>query len=228
MTPEQVAASQRERMLRAMAVAAAGKGYKATTVSDVVGGARVSRKTFYEHFEGLEACFLAAYEACVEQLRGGLGGALDAELEPIEQGRRLLAAYLQLLADEPEMAKTYLVEAYSAGPRASARRREALGEFAGLIRMLHERLGGEDLGVVGYELIVGAIVNAVTIRVATGETDRLPELLDELHAFVLRALEKLEEGTYGTCDRCGGPIAAARLRFSPESVLCIDCAGAVR
>jgi DnaK suppressor protein len=39
-----------------------------------------------------------------------------------------------------------------------------------------------------------------------------------------RALAKLDEGSYGKCDRCGGPIAAARLEAVPESVLCIDCA----
>jgi len=39
-----------------------------------------------------------------------------------------------------------------------------------------------------------------------------------------RALAKLEEGSYGRCDKCGGPIAPARLEAAPESVLCIDCA----
>ena len=39
-----------------------------------------------------------------------------------------------------------------------------------------------------------------------------------------RALEKLEEGSYGRCDICGGPIAPGRLEVAPESVLCIDCA----
>ena len=39
-----------------------------------------------------------------------------------------------------------------------------------------------------------------------------------------RALAKLEEGSYGRCDHCGGPIAPARLEAAPESVLCIDCA----
>lgn len=39
-----------------------------------------------------------------------------------------------------------------------------------------------------------------------------------------RALAKLDEGSYGRCDRCGGPIAPARLEAVPESVLCIDCA----
>lgn len=40
-----------------------------------------------------------------------------------------------------------------------------------------------------------------------------------------RALAKLDEGTYGRCDACGEPIAAARLRAMPESVLCVVCAG---
>jgi DnaK suppressor protein len=39
-----------------------------------------------------------------------------------------------------------------------------------------------------------------------------------------RALAKLDDGSYGQCDRCGGPIAPARLSAAPESVLCIDCA----
>jgi RNA polymerase-binding transcription factor len=39
-----------------------------------------------------------------------------------------------------------------------------------------------------------------------------------------RALAKLEEGSYGRCDSCGGPIAPGRLEVVPESALCIDCA----
>jgi DnaK suppressor protein len=39
-----------------------------------------------------------------------------------------------------------------------------------------------------------------------------------------RALAKVDEGSYGRCDSCGGPIAPARLEAAPESVLCIACA----
>jgi DnaK suppressor protein len=39
-----------------------------------------------------------------------------------------------------------------------------------------------------------------------------------------RALAKLDEGSYGRCDSCGGPIAPGRLTVAPESALCIDCA----
>lgn len=41
---------------------------------------------------------------------------------------------------------------------------------------------------------------------------------------VERALAKIDEGSYGTCDSCGRPILPARLAAAPESVLCIDCA----
>jgi len=44
------------------------------------------------------------------------------------------------------------------------------------------------------------------------------------HERLQRALAKLDEGSYGTCDRCGAAIAPARLEAVPESVLCIDCA----
>lgn len=39
-----------------------------------------------------------------------------------------------------------------------------------------------------------------------------------------RAIEKLEDGTYGICDRCGTLISEARLEARPWSVLCIECA----
>jgi DnaK suppressor protein len=41
---------------------------------------------------------------------------------------------------------------------------------------------------------------------------------------LLRAIEKLDEGSYGVCDNCGAAIAPARLEVAPESVRCIDCA----
>jgi DnaK suppressor protein len=42
---------------------------------------------------------------------------------------------------------------------------------------------------------------------------------------LVRALAKLEEGSYGDCDSCGAPIGSGRLEVAPESALCIECAG---
>jgi DnaK suppressor protein len=48
-------------------------------------------------------------------------------------------------------------------------------------------------------------------------------LSDEIRA-VEAALQRIEQGGYGRCTRCGEPIAHARLLAIPEAALCIDCA----
>src|SRR4051794_4430894 len=45
---------------------------------------------------------------------------------------------------------------------------------------------------------------------------------------IARALEKIDEDTYGCCDSCGGAIAPGRLKAAPESVLCVQCAATAR
>lgn len=49
-----------------------------------------------------------------------------------------------------------------------------------------------------------------------------------MYAEVLRAQEKVDQGTYGECDRCRGLIAADRLQALPWAVQCIGCAAGGR
>jgi DnaK suppressor protein len=37
------------------------------------------------------------------------------------------------------------------------------------------------------------------------------------------AVRRIDEGSYGTCERCGNPIDAARLKALPHASLCMDC-----
>ena len=57
--------------------------------------------------------------------------------------------------------------------------------------------------------------------------DRLAQVavhdqLQVTRADVTRALEKLDDGTYGICDVCGQPIAEGRLEALPWAVLCVE------
>jgi DnaK suppressor protein len=52
--------------------------------------------------------------------------------------------------------------------------------------------------------------------------------LEQTLARTERALAKLDDGTYGTCDICGQPIAPARLHAMPDGVMCLACASAQR
>jgi RNA polymerase-binding transcription factor DksA len=50
---------------------------------------------------------------------------------------------------------------------------------------------------------------------------RAQQSLAELTA----AEERLADGSYGVCERCGGPIPAERLRARPEARWCVPCSG---
>lgn len=38
-----------------------------------------------------------------------------------------------------------------------------------------------------------------------------------------RAIARLDEGTYGVCENCGGPVGKARLEAFPRATLCVTC-----
>ncbi|HLM10106.1 MAG TPA: TetR/AcrR family transcriptional regulator [Thermoleophilaceae bacterium] len=152
--PSLVAASQRTRMLEAAGRAVADKGYAATTIEDVVRGAGVSKKTFYEQFTDKLDCFLAAYEAASDELFEHVRAAQDAAHEgdvrspsgsggsPADGGTWLartragIHAYLRWLAAEPALARVFLIEVAAAGPEALERRERLRDRYAQRMREL--------------------------------------------------------------------------------------------
>jgi AcrR family transcriptional regulator len=180
---EEVLASQRARMLAAMAHAVAAKGYAATTVADVVGGAGVSRKTFYEHFQDKEECFLAAFDTGVQILVHTVERAtLEAEGGWRDHIRAGVRAYLSALTAAPDFARTFLIEVLAAGPRALERRAEVHGRFAELLKTLHESYRADHPDEIPqlpdevFVATVGAVNELVSDRVRKGRTADLSEL----------------------------------------------------
>jgi AcrR family transcriptional regulator len=187
---EEVAASQRRRMLAAMVAAVAEKGYVAVAVADVVSRARVSRATFYEQFSDKTDCFVAALQACTDQLMRTLRDRAHDRLAPRRRLHAFLDAYLGGLAAFPEGARVCLVEMYAVGPEAARQRHEIQLRFATFVRDLHASLAADGepvrpLADFDFEALVGAISAIATSRVAVGEATRLPELLGPLERFVL-------------------------------------------
>ena len=79
----------------------------------------------------------------------------------------------------------------------------------------------EDAGSISFGKRVGEGTSQAIDRFAeVGVAQELQPIKER----VARALAKLGDGTYGTCDNCGNEIAAGRLNAAPESALCIDCA----
>lgn len=69
-------------------------------------------------------------------------------------------------------------------------------------------------------------------RIGDGTTEAVTRLtdigvgqsLEQTLARTERALSKLDEGTYGLCDRCGEAISPGRLRALPDGAVCLKCA----
>ncbi|HEX5925762.1 MAG TPA: TetR/AcrR family transcriptional regulator [Baekduia sp.] len=191
-----VAESQRERLLVSMADATAAKGYANVAVADVIERAGVSRRSFYEHFANKEECFLAAYDAGVDGLLGAIGEAEAAADGLLEGARAGTEVYLQLLADNPAFARTFLIEVLGAGPAALERRDAVHQRFADRLADAHAAIA-EQLGPSArlptpapyiFRAAVGAIHELVIDRLLKHGAEALPDLLDAILEVELRLL----------------------------------------
>lgn len=91
-------------------------------------------------------------------------------------------------------------------------------EIAHDLEQVHENLGQ---GIVPSEATdqedVAAINTMRQLDMAGGDL-----FADRLYALD-QALKTIDAGTYGTCARCGRPIAPARLEAQPWAAFCITC-----
>lgn len=181
-----VRASQRRRMLDALTETVAEHGYSALTVTAVVSGAGVSRKTFYEHWHDRDECFLDAYEDGLTALRAEMAAAAVAAVaagaDIIEQLRASVRTYLTFLAQRPALARTFVLEVLAAGPAALERRAAAYAEFADVTRQWHQQARAtkgapvREVPDAVYAAVVGAGHSLVAEHVRLGRTCQLPEL----------------------------------------------------
>jgi AcrR family transcriptional regulator len=196
----QVAASQRARLVRAMTDEVAERGLATTTVAGVFQRAGVSSRAFYEHFNDLRDAFLAAYEACVDYVieatlqpgrvwggdpddrgerDGGREGSLPGGRLPVFGA--MLHTYLRLVASRPNIARTFLVEVYAAGPEALRRRLEVHDRFvAGVAAVLAPDRRLDPWEALGVEALVDAITFRVTRLVVAEGLGDIDTLCQEL------------------------------------------------
>ena len=179
--PGVVAASQRTRLLEAVGRAVAEKGYAGATIDDIVRGAGVSKKTFYEHFRDKLDCFLAAYEAASDELLTRLREAQAAREGWLERTRAGIAAYLRWLAAEPALARVFLIEVAAADPVAAERRERLRDRYADVMRDLHDDARAEipalpRLPDEVFHALVAAVDELVVRRIRESGATALPAL----------------------------------------------------
>jgi AcrR family transcriptional regulator len=184
--PEFVANNQRQRLLAALVFTVAEHGYNETTITKVIEGAGVTTRTFYKYFDGVEAAYLAAFEAAADSLAARLAEAYGSESEWPLRIRASLAALLSFFAASPELARLCLTEPFVAGPAISRRYQEAIARLAPFLRAGRElREGPEPFPETTERGLLGSIGTQIGRKVSAGETEELPGLLPDLVQFAL-------------------------------------------
>jgi len=75
----------------------------------------------------------------------------------------------------------------------------------------------------------GGEAGGAALEKAADEVEEYSTLLSIEHSLELKlknidlALEKIERGKYGRCEKCGKEISEDRLKVSPEARLCLKC-----
>jgi AcrR family transcriptional regulator len=192
-----VRAHQRLRLLDAAATALAERGYGHLTAARVTELAGVSSRTFYQHFEDLWACLLAAYENEAGLLCAEIDRACVARVEergPIAAADRRgranagIGAALGFLAAAPAVARLLSAEPPPQIAPLAAARRELIERLGAMLRgVLTDPSGATPLPGLERRLI-GAALALVSTRAASGDPQRLRELEPELSELLLASL----------------------------------------
>jgi AcrR family transcriptional regulator len=162
----------RSRMLEAMLGCVGEQGYSPTVVADVIARAVASRKTFYEHFEDRQACFLALGDELAaewsERVAVTCREASESGANTIES---LVAELFALGCERPAALRVLAVELTAAGPAGMARREQLLAQLAD---PWQADLGEGPSSILLARAMVGAMLRMLYARARKGAAVRRP------------------------------------------------------
>jgi AcrR family transcriptional regulator len=179
LSADEVAASQRTRILDAMKVLSGERGYHDASIADVIAVAGVTRKAFYKLFEDKEQCFIQAYQRDLARLLTLTLEAFETQDDWADRVRAALSALLHALARDPAGARLCFIEVLAAGPRAIAARNEAMRGFTIVFdtgRLEDDRDRPPALALN----MVGGLSEIVHREIAAGRAQDLPNVLPDL------------------------------------------------
>jgi AcrR family transcriptional regulator len=126
----------RQRLLDGLAAAIEAEGYRNTTVADVVRAARTSRRTFYEHFDGKEACFVALLTDANRDMIREISAAVDQRTRWTTQVRQAVEAWIACTESRPAITLSWIRDVPSLGTAARELQRDVMAALVTMIQTL--------------------------------------------------------------------------------------------
>src|SRR5689334_15184537 len=104
-----------DRLLDGLTVSIGERGYRDTTVADIVRHARTSKRTFYEHFAGKEQCLIELLRRNNADLIAGIRAAVAPDDDWRSQIRQAVDAYVAHIGARPAITLCWIREAPALG-----------------------------------------------------------------------------------------------------------------
>lgn len=131
----------RRRLLDGLADSIAERGYRASTVAEIVRAARTSKRTFYDHFAGKEDCFLELLRADNDALTSRIRAAVDPQADWKTQIRQAVQAYVDQIRARPAITLSWIRDMPSLGEVARPVQRHGLELMSNLLIELSDSPG---------------------------------------------------------------------------------------
>lgn len=172
--------SERERIRGALRALVAERGYRETTLADVLVRAEVDLAAFERRYPDLEACFTEIWEDYKREFLLNTGLGLFSN-ENWREGMRAAAwGFCRFLQDDEERARIFFVEFNYAGEAVHASRDVVMKAYADLIDRGNEaRTEPEPVPRVQADAIIGAIWEGAVVRVLNEEFDQFPAAIPQ-------------------------------------------------
>ncbi|HTI78471.1 MAG TPA: helix-turn-helix domain-containing protein [Mycobacterium sp.] len=116
----------RDRLLDGLAASIGERGYRDTTVADIVRHARTSKRTFYEQFASKEECLIELLRRNNEDLIASIQAAVDPEADWQHQIGQAAQAYVDHIGSRPAVTLSWIREAPALGAVARPLNRRAM------------------------------------------------------------------------------------------------------
>ncbi|ABK72926.1 TetR/AcrR family transcriptional regulator [Mycolicibacterium smegmatis] len=167
----------RSRLLDGLSTAIDDKGYRDSTVADIVRHARTSKRTFYDQFASKEACFIELLRANNAALVEHIRSAVSPEAEWQDQIDQAVGAYVEHIESAPSITLSWIRELPALGPAARPLQRDAMGALTDLLIDLSDSPGFRRAGLNGLSrqmaiILLGGLRELTALIVEDGHDIR--------------------------------------------------------
>lgn len=169
-----------------MVDAVAEKGYRATTVADVVARAGVSRRTFYDHFANKEDCLLVTFDLVADEAMRRVEQAYEGAQGWPANVEAAIRALFESAIENPGAMRLSLLEIGSVGPAGIERREASMLRYERFLSGALELAPGPGtVSSTVLKAVIGGINGVLYRRVLRGERAELLELVPDLTSWAI-------------------------------------------